>query len=302
MSPAHINIVAAADRFLIEESVAQLVAEVGEAEVSRYDYSPEELEAVLSTLRSYSLFGTKQLVILRGAQKMGVEDQKSIAALPAINTLIIEVELKPQEVRKKFKTLADYIHSAQGPIYDNQLPQWIQARFAKKCRGSISRDAAVALTEFTGNQLSIIDAELENLHLFAGTKIEVADVRALLDRSAESDVFELVDAVAAQDSSRAIASLWREMRDGTEPVAIVAIVATHFIRLLEAKKSSKPPVGFYQEKLARQASAFSREKLEDIVVALTATDRRIKRESATELILEELIIYITREGKVGYAT
>ena len=296
---SHLYVVGATDALMIEESVSVLLNEVAQgAEISKYEYDPDEFATILNTLRSHSLFGLKQVVVLHRAEKMPVADQKLLAALPSLNCVILEVELKVQEVQKKFKTLAAYIYRSQGPVYDDQLPSWVQARFAKKCKGSITRDAAEALIAFTGNQLTIIDKELDNLLLFAGETIQADDVRALLDRDAESDVFDLIDAVALQDRSRALSSLWREIRAGTEVVAIVAMLSMHFLRLPDAKRSTKPAAGFYLQKLAKQANAFSTEKLKDILLSLAVVERRVKSEPATVLIIEELILIITQERTI----
>jgi DNA polymerase III delta subunit len=298
---SHINIVSAPDNFLIEEVVEHILAQLrtSTVDITTYDYDPQEFGTVLDRLRSHSLFGTKECIVLKSAKNMSPEDQAYVAALPSVHTLIIEVVLKPQEARKKCAALSSYIYSAQGAVYDNQLPQWVQRRFAK-LGGKISYDAAQALIGFTGNQLTIINRELDNLLLFVGKAVEVSDVRSLLDRTGESDVFELVDAIALRDRQRAFSSLWRELQSGTSGVAIVALVVGHFLKLLDFKRSNRSPVGFYQEKMARQASAFSRTALEDIILLLTHADRRIKSEAATELILEELIIHILKEGKESY--
>lgn len=295
----HIHIVVAQDDFLITESVNAIIESMEDVEISKYDYISEDFHLVLDKLRSYSLFGTKQLIVLQKANKLTSEDQQLIANLPDINYLIIEVQLKAQEAQKKFKKLSHFICNTSNIVYNNQLPQWIQARF-RKYGGNITHEASLTLIKFTGNQLAVIDNELKNLKLFAGDKIDVNNVKDLIDRTAESDVFELVEAVAIQDRTKALSNLWKELQNGTEPIAMVAILASHFMRLLDFKKSQKKPNGFYQEKLSRQANSFSKCALEDIIKHLTHTDRLIKTQPTTELIMEQLIINITTERNLTY--
>ncbi len=87
--------------------------------------------------------------------------------------------------------------------------------------GQISRQAAHLLAENVGNDLDILDNELEKLVAYKGfsaeATIDSADVARLSPYVAEASIFDLVDALGNRNSKRASLLLQQKLHEGTDP-------------------------------------------------------------------------------------
>lgn len=158
------------------------------------------------------MMAEKQLVIVKEAQALSFkeeEEKQYLAYLknPVKSTvLVFAFKHGTPDGRKSFgkevKKSATYFESK--PLYDNQVAPWAKSWLKAKKYG-IDEAAVELLVESTGNDLSKIANELEKLIINkpAGSTINVDDIEKGVGISKEYNSFELNNALANKDVTKA---------------------------------------------------------------------------------------------------
>ncbi len=183
------------------------------------------------------------------------------------------------------------------------LERWIRERVGKK-GGEIEPVACRELAAFVGNDLRLLDQEIEKLVTYtAGQRpITVDDVRTLVSCVQETSVFDMVDAVGRRDGRTALTLLHHMLDDGQKPLYILAMIVRQFrimvqVKDLEgrgvapgvmAKKLGLHP--FVVEKGLRQARNFTMAQLETVYDKLLETDLAIKTGRMEDVLALDMLV------------
>lgn len=171
----------------------------------------------------------------------------------------------------------------------NALNKWIRQR-AQQHQASLTPQATNMLAINVGNNLAILDKEIEKLALYKGSETAITsdDVALLCPYAAEANIFELVDAVGNRNTRQAALLLQQKLSDGTDPFYLFAMIVRQFRLLIqvkdEADRGAKPPAiskavkihSFVAGKLYRQCQQFSLPQLEQIYGHLLEMDVGVK--------------------------
>lgn len=192
------------------------------------------------------------------------------------------------------------------------LREWIRHRATAK-GVSVTRQAASLLASFVGDDLRLLDRELEKLAAFVdyARAITDEDVRALVGAAQEADIFALVDSLGLRHRKQAMQQLQRLLADGASDLYLLAMIARQ-IRLIIAvkdlveEKRSRPDEirrelrishRFIVDKLLRQALRFDAEELGAILRRIVEIDQAIKTGRVEgSLALELLVLDICDRG------
>jgi len=169
------------------------------------------------------------------------------------------------------------------------LVDWIETR-ARARGGQITRDGTYELINTVGDNLRLLDQELQKLVTYtAGERaISREDVRLLVPEAAEADIFQMVDALGQGNGRRAIALLHHLLDDGAAPLYLLAMIVRQYRLLLQVKEligqglrlpaiaSELKQRDFVVEKMTGQARRYSLPQLEAIYERLLETDLAIK--------------------------
>lgn len=185
---------------------------------------------------------------------------------------------------------------------------WLRARAAD--RGlRLSEDAAAQLAMSVAGGLRGLATELDKLATFvgAGGTIDREVVAALVPRTAEVRIFDLIDAVAEGRQRQAIDLLSEALSQGEQPLRVTALLARQFRLAIQARvmvddgaNSSRVAEGlglhpFVAEKLVKQCRRFSRDGLCRALELLLEADIAIKTgRRDPRLALEVLVIELMR--------
>jgi DNA polymerase-3 subunit delta len=169
-----------------------------------------------------------------------------------------------------------------------ELPQWIQHRISER-GGRISSRAAHMLAINVGNDLALLDNEIEKLVLYKGAEqIEVDDISLLCPFVAEASIFDLVDALGSRHRRTAAELLQSKIADGTDPGRLFYMITRQYRLLIQAKElavsDSRPDEisrvlnipAFVASKLIQQSQNYSLEQLEQIYAHLLDMDVGVK--------------------------
>ncbi len=236
-----------------------------------------------------------------------------LPALPETTRLVFveEVHLKgPHPILK----LADKQHKkGQAHIKEFkqpkewELPSWIQQR-ARDMGGDIDREATRDLASLGGNDLRLLDLEIEKLLLYAdGRQVTQADVRALASRARAPDVFALVDCVGRREVDQALRELHHLLQE-REPASRLLFMLARQIRImiqvseLRANRLSEAEIAkrlklhpYVTKKSIAQAQNFSMEQLEEAHALLVETEWQIKTGEIEDILaLDTLVVTLTR--------
>jgi DNA polymerase-3 subunit delta len=165
--------------------------------------------AVINACRRYPMFAERQVVILKEAQQMrDLEKLESYIDNPLPSTVFV-VSYKDKKVDGRSK-LAKILKQkgelfSTKKLYDNQLPDWTN-QLVKQHGLTINPRALTILVDHIGNDLSRIQNEVEKLEVNLGTRKNITedDIENYIGVSKEFNVFEMQDAIAKKNFSKAI--------------------------------------------------------------------------------------------------
>ena len=168
---------------------------------------------VLSLARQYPMMGDKQLIIVKEAQDLKLNEEESDILLkyieqPVESTILVFAhKYKKIDSRKKFVKQLDknnWLYYSES-VKDYQLAAWIQQQiqaFGIKTAPNISH----LLAEYLGNDLSRISNELNKLKLILkpGEELDGKLVELHIGISKDYNVFELQKALGVKDAERSM--------------------------------------------------------------------------------------------------
>jgi len=196
------------------------------------------------------------------------------------------------------------------PPQGRELNRWIEERVRKK-GGQISPAAVEELAAFVGNDLRLLDQEIEKLVVYAGQvrPISEEDVRLLVSYVQEANVFEMVDALGQRDAQRAAKLLHQLLDAGEHPLALLGMIVRQFRIIIQVKELSERGLSqqdiaarlrlhhFVVKKAMRQAINFSMEQLEAIYRKLLETDMAIKMGQMDEVLALDMLVVGLSKGQ-----
>jgi DNA polymerase-3 subunit delta len=168
------------------------------------------------------------------------------------------------------------------------LASWIQSR-ARDLGGQINLEAALELGRLVGNDTRSAENELLKLLAYANysREVEYPDVVLLVADGAETNIFDMVDALGERKSQTA-AQLLNRLLEDDDPGRVFGMVVRQFRLLIMAREvieagGSEAEIArqvrvhpFVARKLNTQARRFAAPDLESIYRRLLEIDRGVK--------------------------
>ena len=289
---------------------------------------------VIDEVKTTPMFGKHKLIIVENADTfLGKNQDKVLSYLKnpcSVNCLILEV----LSIDKRTK-LAKAMDGKQGiliecdklydkpapwetkkPEHDSELTRWI-VMHARNFEKIINLKSAFCLLEKTGNDLAIINNQIDALSVYTGDRNEITadDIQKLLGVSHREKLYSLLDAIGMKDTISAVkmaenifdVGMENERKNITydaKSIAITIVSSSHrrmkdlwkIIRILDKGGSKKEilekqyaPRPFV-DKFIKQAQNFNEEEMPEKWKYMLDADLLCKtsRLSPT-LIIEQLI-------------
>lgn len=301
------------DTFSIEEKVAKLKAEIGEASLvelntTRLEGRSLNFDDLVNATRAAPFLTRRRLVLLANptSRFSSLESRKKLTdileAVPEYTSLVISEDktLKPppEDTKKGHKVhwLVQWATQAGERVCIQHYPvpkkgalvAWVQKQ-VESAGGQFSRSAVEALIELTGENTLALHQEIIKLLTYVNfqRQVEVDDVRQVTSDINIGNIFTLVDAIGEGKLSLAQNALQRLLAD-QEAKVIFAMVVRQFRFILLAKEialtsgNPKPVLKRYHiqdfvwEKVTSQARRFKMDALEGIYRRLLEIDAAAK--------------------------
>jgi DNA polymerase III subunit delta len=286
--------------------LADFVGQYGDMAVEKIDCEEVEYPKITEALQSLPFLTSKKLVVLNrpGTQKEFVENFESLVESISDSTDVIVVEPKPDKRSSYYKLLQKKTEFQQfDELAPQELPKWLHEQ-AKKRGGSLSIGDASYLVDRIGANQQLLESELKKLLTYAPS-VTRKTIELLTEPTPQSTIFQLLDAVFANNLKR-VFSLYKEQRAlKVEPAQIVAMLAwqLHVLAIVKFGSEHKKPQDiakeaginpFVVQKSQNIARKLSQAELKKMIKDLYELDIKMKTTSVDpDEALQQFLISIS---------
>ena len=272
----------------------------------RLDGKSLTVQALTEVVEALPMMAERTLVVVSDYDlfKQGEEQRERLIALfsdfPQDCCLVFVYDIvpyKPVATMKKLKTAVDkYVQAVEFPIQEGgDLLNWVTRRFRSMGK-DIDKLAAEHLLFTCGSLMTGLVPEIEKIGSYAkGKTVTMADIDAVADPVLDARVFDMTNAITANQYDKAAGILGDLLKEQTEPIMILAAVGKEIRRIYTARlaiDSGKDRYWLmalwdmksdYPAKLLMQvAQKTTREWCDDAVKMCQKLDRRLKSEKGID--------------------
>ena len=314
------------DDYEINQDVTDILKLMGDPAMAdlnttRLDGASASLDEIKNNAATMPFLAERRLVIVthplaRGSKALSDKMPAMLNSLPESAALVLVVDDVYERSdwltlpTKKMHWLRSWAQSAgsRAALHTLPLPKgdqmvaWIMAH-AKSLKGQFEPLAAKELAEHVGNDTRIAAHEVVKLLTYVDYKrpVNADDVILLTVTTNSINIFDMVDAVAQQNSRSAVHLLHR-LLEQQEPISLFFMIVRQFRLLIQAREildeggaarqieEEMHQHPFVAKKLADQAQHFSMARLEAIYRRLFEMDEAMKTsQMSLELSLDTFI-------------
>ena len=267
----------------------------------------KSLNEVLNFASTFPFSSEKKLIIFKEFEK--VRDKKNLTSYlksPAdFTTLVITHEGKISSLEPEpYKSLLqnNFIFEAKE-LKGSSLINWL-IEYSLKNKRSLSSENAQILIDIVGENRSLLEAQLEKIFTFLGGEKEITleAIKSLSTSLKEFNIFDLQNALAEKDKTRALKISYNLLEKGSEPIQIVFMLTRYFTQLarlneLRSKGGSEYEIArkigthpFYLKDYYKARSRYTDDNLSNVVKALLKADLSIKTTTVEPKVLITILI------------
>ena len=312
------------EKFLIQQRLLELKQEFKNeqpnAEVVVFDLDEDKTEEVQNNLRQgQGLFSARQMIIVKNVLNLNKAEQEKFKKFLQDKQVcqnksleIIFAETNEKGAKSTSTKLGQYL-KRRGEKEEfkkktePELQQWITGEFLKRSQQSVTIEimAVRELILLSRGNLWQLNNEINKLVSYKEKgEIKLDDVRKLCSGKIEAKIFDLVDAIGANNKKRALLLKQQLIDQGDNEFYIFTMVLFQIRNLLKVSEclrqglhnpqAIKQKTGlhpFVIQKTIGNLSKFSSEKIKQIYQMIAELDRRTKiGEMPMDRALEWLII------------
>lgn len=310
------------ETYLLQETVQRIRQAVVDEEtkdfnLSVFDLEEDALDLAVDDAETFPFMGERRLVVAKNPTFLTAEKKKDKPEhnLEALEAYIAQpapysvfVLLAPYEKLDERKKLTKLLKKHADMVEAKELNGPETADFIKglaKSEGKqIDSDAAEELVILCNASLSAIAQEVKKLSTYIGDRDEILleDVRKLVARGLEQNIFELINKVVNRRRTEALQIFYDLLKQNEEPIKMMALIANQFRLILQTKYFSQQ--GYGQKQIASnlkvhpfriklaidQARLFSETELKSIMEQLAVMDYEMKTGKKDKQLLLELFL------------
>lgn len=318
--------------FLEEELLKVMRAAIVQAETADFNYhlvdpASDQIQRALSIAQTQPFFAERRLVVVRdcpafqAARRGGGDDSEadsekevtgggeesllSYFRQPSPSTCVVFVMAQGVDSRKKVTkaAIAAGVAVECRPLKEMDCVMWAQSR-SRRYDKRLADGGARTLVEKVGNDLRLIDSELQKLSLFVGERPEInqGDVEAAVGGVAETEIYLLTEAVMLAQGPRALDLLTRMLRQVDHPLQILGALAGRFRQMLMVKALTARRLSikegaaqakmhpFPYEKMTGYLRSYPRDRIVRGMQRLLEADTAIKSGQDPKIVVEALVV------------
>lgn len=308
---------------------AALGEEERESGMTRHDLEEISLAEVLDDARSMSLFSSRRLIWVAGAEaalprRLGGDEEPGAAALaeylesPTPGVTVVfdtaryalegEDKAKIERIRKFYAPVRAVVEFAPLGVEEARA---LVRELARERKLEIGTAELGLLVETLGGDAGRIAAEMEKLSLYAGPggRLSRDDIAALVPDARAATLFALVAALGRADRQRSLEALDILVREGEYMPLALAFLATQFRLALAAHEAglrsaqqiqahfTKLGIRIWRdraEQVAQTVAAFPKQRLEKAIGLVSGADRALRDARPDDrVVLEQFVLRLT---------
>jgi DNA polymerase-3 subunit delta len=208
--------------------------------------------------------------------------------VPSTILILIAPYEKLDERKKITKYLLKNAVVLEAKFSEKDTKDWIHERIVEN-GFEITPNAVELLYQFTGQNMTILNHELEKIFLYSDGKIiDEEMIQLLVPKSLENNIFVLVDKFVHQQLDQTLEIYHDLLKQNEEPIKILAVIASQIRFIAQVKSLIKQ--GYGEQKVARilkshpyrvklaisQANRFDEEKFLAMIDELADIDYQMK--------------------------
>ena len=265
-----------------------------------------DVKEIISLADTMPFFADRRLILVDGSGFFKSAQEELAAYLPQMpdTTCLVFAESEVDKRNRLYKRVKELGYAAELNKQDTaQLMRWAAGSLGRDGR-KISRPVMEYFLERTGDDMENIRMELEKLVCYTMGRdvITKEDVDAVGTVHVTSRVFDMVAAIVAGNTKKAM-DLYEDLLTLKEPpMRILFLIARQFNQLLQIKELTAagkdkgamasalkvPP--FAVGKLTAQARAFTRDQILSWVTLCVETEEAVKTGRLSDRLAVELLI------------
>ncbi|MEA3466579.1 MAG: DNA polymerase III subunit delta [Thermodesulfobacteriota bacterium] len=305
------------EAFLLDECLNVLIDSVVDETARDFNLlimSAKDVDptALMDTARTLPVFANRRLIIVKQAQHLLAAQLDILSGYisdPVDECCLVFCANKIDNRKKFFKQFKKKGELVEfKPLYPNKIPAFVRER-ARRMNKQFSEDGLALFCKRVGTSLSEIVTELNKLCSYCGegNLIDVADVAAVVSHARIDSVFDLTDAIGAQDLPRTVVLLERLQAEGQAPLMILAMITRHFRQLWKAsamleQNASQQQIArtvhinpYFVGSLISQAKKFNRKQYPQAFELFIKLDLALKSKGAhPQALLQKMAMDLVR--------
>ena len=297
------------EAFLKQSYKKKLRAAISGDDTMNYNYFEGkglDVNELISLADTMPFFSERRLILIEDSGFFKTSSEALAEYLPTMpdTTCIVFVEEAVDKRNKLYKKVKDLGHIAEMKRQDSaQLARWAATILAQNGR-KITPSTMNLFLERVGDDMENIRMELEKLisYTMGSEVVTVEDVKVITTVQITNKIFDMVAAITAGKTKRAM-DLYEDLLTlGEPPMRILFLIARQFNQLLlvrelqasgadrgtVASKLKVPP--FVAGKLSSQAAAFTKEQLISYVQTCVDAEEAVKTGRMGDRLAVELLI------------
>ncbi len=310
------------ETYLLQETVQRIRQAVVDEEtkdfnLSVFDLEEEALDLAVEDAETFPFMGERRLVVAKNPSFLTAEKKKeklehNLGVLEAYisqpapySVFVLLAPYEKLDERKKLtKLLKKHAHMVEAKELNGKETADFVTSLAKSEGKHIETEAAQELVILCNASLSSIAQEVKKLSTYIGDRdsIMLDDVKKLVARGLEQNIFELINKVVNRKRTEALQIFYDLLKQNEEPIKMMALIANQFRLLLQTKYFSQQ--GYGQKQIASnlkvhpfriklaidQAKLFSEQELKSIIEQLAVMDYEMKTGKKDKQLLLELFL------------
>ncbi len=206
-----------------------------------YSLANTEIQQALAAAEQLPMLAERRVVNLRDVQRLREADEEAVTrylARPSATSIVIFVADDLDKRRRLTKILLEKCYAVEfAPLAEGELMQYARQRL-REAHATMDDRTLAHLVGLVGSDVRTLSHELQKLAVAAiGTgPVTLELVDELVGRSRELSNFELSDHLLTRQRARAWETLRNLLADGSEPVMLLGLLASHYHRLALAKE------------------------------------------------------------------
>ncbi len=273
-----------------------------------FDGENASVDDVIAAANTFPFASERRLVVLNNVDRMAKsawDELAGYAANPAETTVLVLTATKFAKNLRLYKAVDKLGGVAEyAAPRKSEYPREVQSLFADRGR-SISLDAAEMLVSAVGCDLRRLSVEADKTVAFVGARTEVTrqDVTEVVSTTAQTSVFELLEALSDRDLRRSLTVLDRLIADGQSLYGVHALTLRQLRDLIAASSLGDRGAGSAREiaqvvgrpdwqvrNLPRQARNFATQELVDALRDAADMEAQMKTSRDPRLAFERWIV------------